>query len=193
MHTEERYRQFEREALPHLDAVYSFAVYLCRDRELARDLTQETYLRAWQSWESFQPGTNCKAWLLTITRNLYITHYRRQQRSPETLPYTEEDTEELPPPPLEAATPSVEEELSQTALDEEVLHALSALPESFRTIVILCDLEELSYEDVARMLGIPVGTVRSRLHRARARLAQLLREYAQRRGWKVPDSSSPQR
>ncbi|GBD06885.1 ECF RNA polymerase sigma factor SigR [bacterium HR21] len=192
MDREKRYRDFEREALPHLDAVYSFALYLCRDRELARDLTQETYLRAWQSWESFQPGTNCKAWLLTITRNLYITHYRRRQRSPETLPYTEQEDEEELPPPLEAATPSVEEELSRTALDEEVLRALNALPESFRTIVILCDLEDLSYEDVARMLGVPVGTVRSRLHRARARLAQLLQEYARHRGWNVSDNPSRQ-
>lgn len=188
MHLEKRYREFEHEALPHLDAVYSFAVYLCRDRELARDLVQETYLRAWKSWDSFQPGTNCKAWLLTIARNLYISHYRHHQRLPQTTSYTEDD-DELPPAPLEAAAPSVEEELERTVLDEEILHALEALPESFRTIVILCDLEELSYEDVARMLGVPIGTVRSRLHRARARLAQLLQDYARRRGWKITDSN----
>jgi RNA polymerase sigma-70 factor (ECF subfamily) len=186
VYPKKRYRDFEREALPHAEALYSFALYLCRDRTTAEDLVQETYLRAWQSWESFQPGTNCKAWLFTILRNLYISHYRSLQRRPETVPYAEDEDEELPPPPPEAATPSVEAEFYASLLDEDILQALSALPESFRTIVILCDIEEFSYEDVAAILGIPVGTVRSRLHRARARLAELLREYARQRGWDIP-------
>ncbi|MDW8225494.1 MAG: sigma-70 family RNA polymerase sigma factor [Bacteroidota bacterium] len=172
--------------------MYSFAVYLSRDRELAKDLVQETYLRAWQSWKSFQPGTNCKAWLFTILRNLYINRYRHQQREPEILPYDEHEEESLSPLP-EISAPSVEAEFYRTVLDDEIVHALHALPESFRTIVILCDIEELSYNDVAQMLGIPIGTVRSRLHRARMRLAVLLQEYAQQRGWHTPYQQPRQR
>lgn len=192
MHPQTRYRTFEREALPHLQALYSFAVYLCRDRETAKDLVQETYLRAWQNWDSFEPGTHCKAWLFTILRNLYINYYRARLRTPETAPYSEHSDEGTPAMPhLEIATPSVETEFYRTTLDDEIMRALHALPEAFRTIVILCDIEEFSYEDVARMLGIPIGTVRSRLHRARMRLARLLHDYARERGWNPP-SSTPQ-
>ncbi len=191
MSADKRYRAFEREAVPHMQALYSFAVYLCHDRETAKDLVQETYLRAWQHWESFQPGTNCKAWLFTILRNLYINFYRARLRTPETLSYAEHSEEELPAMPSpEVATPSVETDFYRTALDEEIVRALHALPEASRTIVILCDIEEFSYEDVAQMLGIPIGTVRSRLHRARMRLAQLLHDYARQRGWSPSGSTS---
>jgi RNA polymerase sigma-70 factor (ECF subfamily) len=187
---QQRYRDFEREALPHLEALYSFAVYLCHDRELARDLVQETYLQAWQHWESFQPGTNCRAWLFTILRNLYFNRYRQERRRPDTVPYEEQETDDTTPLPPHASTPSVEEEFYAALLDDDIVEALHALPESFRTIVILCDLEDFSYDDVAQMLGIPVGTVRSRLHRARMRLAALLQEYAQKRGWTLQQKRS---
>jgi len=190
VHPEKRYRDFEREALSHRRELYSFAVYLCHDPELARDLVQETYLRAWQHWDEFQLGTNCKAWLFTILRNLYINYYRAQQRMPDIAPYHEQEEEDTPTATLlEAATPSVEVDFYRNILDDDIMQALHALPESFRTIVILCDLEEFAYEDVARMLGIPVGTVRSRLHRARMRLAQLLRDYARQRGWDISNES----
>ncbi|MCS7176373.1 MAG: sigma-70 family RNA polymerase sigma factor [Candidatus Kapabacteria bacterium] len=189
MYSSKQQREFEREALPHWEALYSFAAYLCRDRELAKDLVQDTFTRAWENWKSFQPGTNCKAWLFKILRNLYINHYRRLRRTPELLSYDEHPDDEDSFPEL-PASPSVETEFYKTVLDEEVVEALYALPESFRTIVILCDLEEFSYEDVANMLGIPIGTVRSRLHRARIRLAALLFHYAQQRGWVSPESPS---
>ncbi len=180
----DHYREFQAEALPHMEALYSFAVYLCRNREVARDLVQETYLRAWEHWEQFQPGTNCKAWLFTILRNLYINLYRKQQRAGEMVEYDEAETESEQPSVVEqVATPSVEMEFYRSLLDEEVQQALAALPEEYRTVVILCDLEDFTYEEIAQMLGIPIGTVRSRLHRARLRLATLLEAYARQRGW----------
>jgi RNA polymerase sigma-70 factor (ECF subfamily) len=167
-----------------MEALYSFALYLCRNREVARDLVQETYLRAWEHWEQFQPGTNCKAWLFTILRNLYINLYRKQQRAGEMVEYDEAETESEQSSVVEqAATPSVEAEFYRSLLDEEVQQALAALPEQYRTVVILCDLEDFTYEEIAQMLGIPIGTVRSRLHRARLRLATLLETYARQRGW----------
>ncbi len=182
----ERTALFERELVPHLATVRSFALRLCRDHDDADDLVQETFLKAFRFLDSFTPGTNAKAWLLTILKNTFINQYRREQRSGHTISYEEiEEFYESLRPDEVPSTDSLEQQFEQL-LDDQVMAALDALPDEFRTVVILCDIEDFSYEEAAEFLGCPVGTVRSRLHRARAALAKHLVEYARQRGY-APD------
>lgn len=174
---------FERDALPHMNALYSFAVRLCRDREDARDIVQETFMRAFRFFDQFEAGTNCKAWLFRILKNTYINKYRRDNREPDKIEYdvVEEFYESIRSD--YADTSNLEEKLFSTMLDDEVTAALDSLPEDFRTAILLCDVEEFTYEEIAAFLDCPIGTVRSRLHRARSMLAARLSEYAKARGY----------
>ena len=170
--------RFEEEALDLADQVYRVARGLVGSREEAEDLMQDTYARAFRSWRSFTPGTNLRAWLLRILTNLNIDRARRQQRRPETQPMEEGDyylynkLEETAGRPLEQD--QVAERLSQ----DDVVGALSAVPHDFRDVLVLVDLGEFSYQDAAQILDIPIGTVMSRLHRARRVLKQQLAERA---------------
>lgn len=171
---------FEAEALVHLDAVYRVALRLAGNAADAEDLVQETMLRAYRSWESFTPGTNAKGWLLTILRNLFINEYRRRSRHPETVNL---DTIE----PF-AVFQEIQGEDPQAAffnriVDEEVIRAVDGLPEAFRDAVTLSDVEGLSYEEIAKVLGVPVGTVKSRLFRGRRMLQKKLYDYAVEMGY----------
>src|SRR5918999_1622494 len=148
--------RFEEEVLELAEQVYRVARRLVSSREEAEDLVQETYARAFRSWNSFTPGTNLRAWLLRILTNLNIDRGRREQRAPETQPHEER----------------VVERLSQ----EGVVHALSAVPHDFRDVIVLVDIGEFSYQDAAQILDIPIGTVMSRLHRGRRILKQELAE-----------------
>lgn len=166
---------FEREALVHLDSLYRVALRLTGNAAEADDLVQETMLKAYRAWDQFEKGTNAKGWLLTILRHAFINEYRRRTRHPETVD-------------LDAIEPfSVFEDLQDDdpqgtffdrIVDDEVLRAIDALPEQFRETVVLSDVEGLSYEEIARVLGVPVGTVKSRLFRARRLLQQKLYDYA---------------
>lgn len=186
----ERTALFERELVPHMATVRSVALRLCRDPDDADDLVQETYLKAFRFLERFTPGTNAKAWLLTILKNTFINKYRTDQRSGQTISYeeVEEFYESLRPD--EVPSSNVLELQFEQLLDDEVLAALDSLPDEFRTVVILCDIEELTYEEAAEFLGCPIGTVRSRLHRARAALAKRLVEYARSRGYRTDGASN---
>ncbi len=170
--------RFEEEALDLADQVYRVARGLVSSREEAEDLMQDTYARAFRSWRSFTPGTNLRAWLLRILTNLNIDRARRQQRRPETQPMEEGDyylynrLEETAGRPLEQD--QVAERLSQ----DDVVGALSAVPHDFRDVLVLVDLGDFSYQDAAQILDIPIGTVMSRLHRARRVLKQQLAERA---------------
>jgi len=165
----------EREALVHLDSLYRVALRLTGNAAEADDLVQETMLKAYRAWEQYQKGTNAKGWLLTILRHAFINEYRRRTRHPETVD-------------LDAIEPfSVFEELQDEdpqgtffdrIVDDEVLRAIDQLPEQFRETVVLSDVEGLSYEEIARVLDVPVGTVKSRLFRARRLLQQQLYDYA---------------
>jgi RNA polymerase sigma-70 factor, ECF subfamily len=170
-----REAEFEETALVHLDALYNLGLRLTHNRAEAEDLVQETYLRAFKNFHRFNPGTNCRAWLFTILRNVFLNRVRRT--GTELL----EGDAALPDPGLDrlpsatfGGTPAFgrtpEEEFFQTILHGDVERALRALPRPFREAVVLADLEGLSYREVAEVLGCPIGTVMSRLSRGRALL-----------------------
>lgn len=169
---ESQSQRFEATALPFIDVVYDSALRLTGgDPASAQDLTQETFLRAFRAFDSFQPGSNCRAWLLRIAYNLFCNEYRRKRRFPEAHPI---DDGPDPLQELSAPTPGPEE-VAMRVLDREMLHrALAKLPEDFRTAVTLVDIHGLSCAEAAEVMGTPRGTVLSRLHRARGRLRRLL-------------------
>ena len=171
---------FESEALVHLDMLYRVALRLAGNPADAQDLVQETMLRAYRSWGQYTPGTNAKGWLLTILRNLFINEYRRRTRHPETV-----DVDTIEP---FAVFPEIQDEDPQATffdriVDDEVLKALDDLPEVFREAVMLSDVEGLRYEEIANVLGVPVGTVKSRLFRGRRLLQSRLYDYAVSMGY----------
>jgi len=177
--------EFEAVVLPLRDELRKVALKLTQSLENAEDLVQETLVRAYQGFAQFRRGTNLKAWLMKIMLNLFISHYRHQRRTVPTvsleglleeLELAEENIDLL----LDEAI-SPEEIVMAKVMDEEVANALEQLPEPFREVVILCDIEGLSYAEAAQALGIPVGTVRSRLSRARETLRRLLWDYAKRK------------
>jgi RNA polymerase sigma-70 factor, ECF subfamily len=179
---EEKRRRFEETALPFLRAIHSVAWRLTHDAEEARDLVQETCLRAYRTFEGFRAGTNCKAWLLTILYSIFVNRYRKKRRQPRTISI--EELEKQFPTRVESA-PS--DRLSDRLWsDREVEEALAALPEDFRSAVLLVDVGELTYEEAAAALACPVGTVRSRLFRARKALFVSLQDYARRAGYPRP-------
>jgi len=169
--------------MPHLDAVFSMAMRLARNPDDAKDLVQETVLRAYRFFEQFEPGTNCRAWLLTILFNNFRNGYRRFSR--EQLSSTAEEFERrIETHSTEGGRPESDPAVLITyqLLDREVEAALDSLPEEFRSALLLIDLQELSYDEVACVLKVPVGTVKSRVSRGRASLRLALNQYAKARG-----------
>jgi len=176
---DERRVGFEREALVHLDAMYRVALRLTGNPADAEDLVQEAMLRAYRSWDRFTLGTNAKGWLLTILRNLFINEYRRRRRHPETV-----DLDTIEPfAVFENVPEDPQGAFFDRIVDDEVLRALDELPEVFREAVMLSDVEGLSYEEIAKVLDVPVGTVKSRLYRGRRMLQAKLYEYAVSMGY----------
>ena len=181
--TQSKQSLFEQEALPHMNALYSFAVRLCRDRDDASDLLQETFLKGYRFFDKFESGTNCKAWLFRILKNTYINQYRKDKKEPDTIEYdTIEEFYDLIRSESTEST-DLQKRIFDNLLDDEISIALDSLPESFRTAIILCDLEGMTYEEISEILECPIGTVRSRLHRARNILASKLIKYAKNRGY----------
>ncbi len=166
--------RFEEEALELADQVYRVARRLVSSREEAEDLMQEAYARAFRSWQSFQPGTNLRAWLLRILTNLNIDRGRRVQRSPDVQPLEEGDY--FLYNKLEAAGDSDAEKVDQRLSQDDAVAALSAVPHDFRDVIVLVDIGDFSYADAAQILEIPIGTVMSRLHRGRRILKRELAE-----------------
>lgn len=155
-------QRFEREALPHMKSLYATAYRLTRNAADAEDLVQETFLRAYRAFEGYTPDTNARAWLYTILYRVRADHYRRVGRSPQTVELEGEGPGVAPP----------QDELARG--QEEVARALNALPECFRSAVVLRDMQDFSYEEIAAILDIPMGTVMSRIHRGRALLRKVL-------------------
>jgi RNA polymerase sigma-70 factor (ECF subfamily) len=179
----DRSREFEEVALVHLDVLYRTALRLTQHRAEADDLVQETCLRAYRSFDRFNPGTNCRAWLLAILRNAFLNRVRRAGRElleGSATPW-EATASAFADPGMTESNP--EEEFFQTVLHGDVDRALAALPLPFREAVTLADLEGLSYKEVAEVLGCPIGTVMSRLSRGRALLRQSLRRLAREHGY----------
>lgn len=180
--SDESRASFEREALPHLDAVYCFARSLTRDDAAAEDLAQDTYLSALRAWRQYAPGTNCRAWLFTICRNRRARQAVREQREQAT------DTEELDSlasAALHAALAEGDRDggfLDMPELSDALKRELAKLPEEYRETVVLADVHDQSYPAIAAILGVPVGTVKSRLYRGRRLLQEALLVFARDAG-----------
>jgi len=177
----EKRERFEEEALVHLDALYGLALRLVGgDEARAEDLVQDAMLKAYRSWDRFTPGTNARAWLMTILRNTFINDYRARRRRP-----TPVDLDEVAERSVFAELQDVDpaDGFLDRIIDAEVVAAIDALPEEFRVAVVLSDLEGLSYQEVSEAMGIPVGTVKSRLFRGRKRLQQALLAFAREMGY----------
>lgn len=175
--------RFEREALPLMADLYAAALRLTRNPADAEDLIQEAYLRAFRGFSGFRPGTNLRAWLYRILMNTFINSYRKRQREPQTV--SDDQVEEwylYDRLAREGAGASAEAEVLESLPDEDVQAALESLPEQFRVAVLLADVEGFSYREIAEMLGVPIGTVMSRLHRGRRALERALWEAVRERG-----------
>ncbi len=180
-------REFNVEMIPHMDALYNFAIRLSSDPNDAEDLVQDTIVKAYRFFASYERGTNAKAWLFRILKNSYINNYRKQSKQPYQVDYDEISTYYESVRSERSDTTDMEEIMYRELLDDEVTTALNKLPEDFRTVVLLCDIEGFTYEEIANMLDVPIGTIRSRLHRGRNLLRTSLSRYAERRGFGEED------
>jgi RNA polymerase sigma-70 factor (ECF subfamily) len=174
---------FDAEALPHLDTLYRVALRLTGDAAAAEDLVQDTMLKAYRSWRQYRPGTNAKGWLLTILRNTFINAYRRRKLEPVAM-----DLEVAEPHAVDRAIAEVDPEGNFFAqiIDQKVIEAIDALPEDFREVLILSDIEGLTYAEIAQAIEAPIGTVKSRLFRARRQLQATLYSHAVEMGYIKP-------
>jgi len=176
--TEARDRvRFEEEALELSDQVYRVARRLVGSREEAEDLVQDTYARAFRSWRQYTPGTNLRAWLLRILTNLNIDRGRRSQRAPDMQPLEESDYFLYNRLEADGGGPSDQERVVERLSQDDVVGALTEVPHDFRDVLVLVDIGDFSYADAAQILDIPIGTVMSRLHRARRILKKNLAEH----------------
>ena len=193
--------RFEQEALPEMNALFSFAQKLCRDEQDSRDLVQDTMLKAYTYFHTFQEGTNCRAWLFQICKNSFINELRRRQRRPVALDFQAEESGDR----VRGGDASCRDfrvnmssqdtgDIITHTLSDEVHGALEALPSDYQTALILSDVENLSYEEIAEFMAAPIGTVRSRIHRARKLLAKNVGNYAQKLGYRsMVGSKEPHR
>ena len=175
---------FESELLPHIDALKTFAFHLSYDEDDANDLVQETYMKAHRFIDKYEKGTNAKAWLFKILKNAYINEYRKRSKRPkrvdfeDIVSYHDSDDSRVP------GYLDLREEIFASMMGDEVTIAINSLPIDFRTVVLLCDVEGFTYEEISKIIDVPIGTVRSRLFRARNMLKEKLKRYAENLGYK---------
>jgi RNA polymerase sigma-70 factor (ECF subfamily) len=176
---------FEAVAMPFVDALYNTAYRMTRNSEDAEDLVQETYLKAYKYYDKFEEGTNFKAWLFKIMKNTFINNYRKRQAAPPQSDFAdiEESFESQVSEEVTRRVKDPEEELLENVLDEDVQRSLEELPDDYRMVVILADLEGFAYKEIADILEVPVGTVMSRLYRGRRRLEEAMLRYARAHGY----------
>lgn len=180
----EKLNIFNNEFMPHINAMYNFAYRLTLDSDDSKDLLQDTYLKSYRFINSFQQGTNAKAWLFRILKNSFINDYRKKSKEPSKVDYQEVESFYNSEDVDRQITPDLRVEALKDMIGDEISNALNALDVDFRTVIILCDLEGFKYDEMAKILDIPIGTVRSRLHRARNLLKEKLSEYAKEMGYK---------
>ena len=153
--------------MPHINSMYNFAYRLTLDQDDSKDLVQDTYLKSYRFIDSFQQGTNAKAWLFRILKNSFINDYRKKSKEPSKVDYQEVESYYNSEEVDRQITPDLRVEALKDMIGDEISNALNSLDVDFRTVIILCDLEGFKYDEMAKILDIPIGTVRSRLHRAR--------------------------
>jgi RNA polymerase sigma-70 factor, ECF subfamily len=176
-------KEFEKTAIPQMDLLYNYALHLTRNAEAAKDLLQETYLKAFRFWNSYKQGTNVKAWLIQIMKNSHINLYRNKNKASKIIEYDENQfyhnysqSEPIDPRIL------LGEKYHNEIFEDEVAESIESLSKDFRTIVLLSYIEDFSYEEIANIINCPIGTVRSRLHRGRKQLQKKLLNYATNNG-----------
>lgn len=180
----ERTKRFERDALQYMNQLYAAAMRYTKNPEDAQDLVQDTYIKAYNSFHQFEPGTNLKAWLYRVLTTTFINTYRKDQRRPQTSDSELEDWQIA-----EASShtsdqgKSTEDVVLDNLPDSDIKNALAEIPEEFRMAVYLADVEGFSYKEIAEIVGVPAGTVMSRLHRGRKQLREKLTDYARERGY----------
>jgi len=174
---------FNDEIIPHLDALYNFGLRLTADPNDAEDLVQDTIVKAYRFFSSYEKGTNAKAWLFRILKNSYINNYRKKSKKPSEVDYDEVASFYESIRAERTETSDLEDKMFRELIDDDLSKALNSIPEDFRTVVLLCDVEDFTYEEIANMLDVPIGTIRSRLHRGRNLLKAQLMDYAEKRGY----------
>jgi len=182
--TPEQLAIFNNELMPQIDALYNFAFHLCYNEDDANDLVQETYLKAYRFIDKYIQGTNAKAWLFKILKNGFINQYRKKSKRPTQVDYEEITSYHDSDAGSYVGFYDLREELFQGMMGDEVTGAINSLPLDFRTVILLCDIEGFTYEEISKIVSIPIGTVRSRLHRARNMLKDKLATYAKSMGYK---------
>ena len=175
---------FETELLPHIDALKTFAYHLTYDDDDAEDLVQETYMKAFRFIDKYQEGTNAKAWLFKILKNAYINQYRKKVKRPTKVDFEEiisyHDTDDK----SKTSYLDLREEIFENIMGDEITNEINNLPIDFRTVILLCDVEGFTYEEISKIIDVPIGTVRSRLFRARNILKERLKTYAASQGFR---------
>ncbi len=177
-------RIFEEEFYPNVDALYNFAFNLTYSEADANDLVQETYLKAFRFIDKYIEGTNAKAWLFKILKNAFINQYRKESKRPSKVDFEDIVSYQNEEDSKYSGYIDLRQEIYQTMMGDEVTNAVNALPVDFRAVILLCDIEGFTYEEIAKIIDIPIGTVRSRLHRARNMLKEKLKDYAESVGFK---------
>jgi RNA polymerase sigma-70 factor (ECF subfamily) len=181
---EQKRKSFEKEALPHMEALYRTALRMTKNESDAEDLVQEAYVKAYRFWDRFESGSNCRAWLFKIMTNIFINEYRSKSRSPMAVNVDDVDDNFLYGQlATHDPTSTPEEEFFAKIFDDDIKRAIENLPEDFRLVVVLSFLEGFSYQEIADIMDLQLGTVKSRLHRGRKLLQKELLDYARRNGY----------
>lgn len=174
---------FEEELLPHIDALKTFAYHLALNEADANDLVQETYLKAYRFIDKYEKGTNAKAWLFKILKNAYINEYRKKSKRPTQVDYEEITSYHDGESASLTSYFDLRDDLFGNLMGDEVTRAINSLPMDYSSVILLCDIEGFTYEEIAKIIEVPIGTVRSRLFRARNLLKNKLKKYAEEKGY----------